>query len=61
MNKKIIKLVEERLDLGAKKYGKQNISSDGRDFTLEALEEALDMIVYISARLLEIRERESDG
>ena len=61
MNKKIIKLIEERLDLGSKKYGKENIASDGRDFTQEALEECLDMLVYICARLIEIRKGEKDG
>ena len=31
-----MKLIESRLDLGAKKYKKQNLVSDGRDFVNEA-------------------------
>ena len=61
MNDLIVKMIKERLDLGAKKYGKENISSDGRDFTKEALEECLDMIVYICAKLIEIRKGEESG
>ena len=61
MNKEIIKLVEERLELGSNKYGKENIASDGRNFTTEALEECLDMIVYVCARLIEIKKGEKDG
>ena len=40
MNKKILKLIEQRLKKGEKSYGKENISSDGRDFVQESLEEA---------------------
>ena len=55
MNREIIKLINERLDIGAKKYGKQNMVSDGRDYIQEALEEALDCSVYLAGRLLEIK------
>ena len=55
MNKEIIKLINKRLDIGAKKYGKQNMVSDGRDYIQEALEEALDCSVYLAGRLLEIK------
>ncbi len=54
-------MVVARLEMGAKKYGKENITSDGRDFTTEALEECLDMIVYICARLIEIKKGEESG
>ena len=47
--------------MGAVKYGKENISSDGTDFNKEALEECLDMIVYVCAKLIEIRKGESNG
>ena len=39
MNKKILKLIEERLELGERKYGHENIPSDGRDFVKESLDE----------------------
>ena len=60
MNDKIIELVKERLKKGAKKYGKDNISSDGRCFITEALEEALDLTVYLAAKLIEVKKTNSD-
>tara|TARA_A100001011_G_scaffold135564_1_gene142975 strand:- start:13183 stop:13413 length:231 start_codon:yes stop_codon:yes gene_type:complete len=57
MNSRILKLIEERLLLGERKYGHQNIKSDGRDFELEALEEILDGMVYISARIIEVMDK----
>ena len=56
MNKKILKLIEQRLLLGEKKYGNENVTNDGRDFLKESLEEALDCCVYLAARLLELDE-----
>ena len=53
-------MVKSRLDLGAKKYKKQNLVSDGRDFVNEALEEALDLSIYISMRLIELKNRRED-
>ena len=58
MNKKILKLIEQRLLIGEKKYGHQNIINDGRNFLKESLEEALDCAVYLAARLLELDEKE---
>lgn len=57
MNKKILKLIEERLELGERKYGNENIPSDGRDFVKESLEEALDCAVYLAAKLVELEDR----
>ena len=54
MNLRILDLVGKRLAKGKKRYGKENISSDGRDFVQEALEEALDCAVYLAAHLIEI-------
>ena len=56
MNKKILDLIEQRLKIGEKRYGKQNIVSDGRDFLEESLEEALDCSVYLAGRIIEIKE-----
>ena len=58
MNDRILKLIKERLRVGEKKYGNENVVSDDRDFLQEALEEALDLSVYISARLIEAKEKE---
>ena len=57
MNLKILDLIGKRLTKGEKKYGKENITSDGRDFVEEALEEALDCSVYLAGHLIEIQEK----
>jgi len=51
----ILKLVEERMALGAKKYGGPISIDDKRDFGLETLEELLDAIVYLTIKILQIR------
>jgi NAD dependent epimerase/dehydratase family enzyme len=56
MNKKILKLIEQRLEKGEKSYGKENISSDGRDFVQESLEEALDCAVYLAGHIIELQD-----
>ena len=57
MNKEIIKLIKKRLVKGEKRYGKENISSDGRDFIQESLEEALDCAVYLAGHIIELQEK----
>ena len=57
MNEQILNLIEQRLDKGKKRYGKENISSDDRDFVKEALEEALDCAVYLAAHLIETMDK----
>ncbi len=57
MNEKILKLIKERLLVGERRYGNENVAADGRDFEKEALEEALDCAVYLAARLIEIQDR----
>ena len=59
-NELIIEKVQERLELGAKKYGSENVVNTGKDFTKEALEEVLDGMVYLCARLIEITEQKKD-
>jgi len=54
MNKQILKLIKKRLLIGEKKYGNENVPTDGRDFLKESLEEALDCAVYLAARLVEL-------
>ena len=58
MNIEILDLIEERLLIGERKYGNENVINDGRDFLKESLEEALDCCVYLAARLLELDEKE---
>ena len=57
MNLKILELIALRLTKGEKRYGKENIASDGRDFVQEALEEALDCAVYLAGHIIEIQEK----
>ena len=57
MNKNILKLIEQRLLIGEKKYGHENVTNDGRNFVKESLEEALDCAVYLAASLLELDEK----
>ena len=58
MNERILDLIGKRLIIGEKKYGKENILSDGRNFLKESLEEALDCAVYLAALLIELDEKE---
>ena len=61
MNIKILDLIEERLIIGERKYGSENVINDGRDFIQEALEEALDCAVYLAAKLIEIKNKRKEG
>ena len=60
MNIKILDLIEERLIIGERKYGNENVINDGRDFVQEALEEALDCAVYLAAKLIEIKNKRKE-
>ena len=60
MNIKILDLIEERLLIGERKYGNENVINDGRDFVQEALEEALDCAVYLAAKLIEIKNKKGE-
>ena len=57
MNIEILDLIEERLLIGERKYGNENVINDGRDFIQEALEEALDCAVYLAAHLIETMDK----
>ena len=50
----ILLRIKERLELGAKKYGDTIDLNDSRDFLKEAIEEALDMTVYLTTFLFKI-------
>jgi|TARA_R100001463_G_scaffold5619_2_gene19050 hypothetical protein len=60
-NEKILKLVEDRLEMGKKEY-EQDVPLDGsRNHLNDTLEELLDSIVYISAKILELQEYENNN
>ena len=52
MNKKIIKLISERIEKGKKEYADEINPHDGRDWELETLEELLDACVYLATAIL---------
>ena len=54
INEMLVRRIEERLAIGAKKYGDTLSLNDKRNFLKEAIEEALDMNVYLSAFLIQI-------
>ncbi len=57
LNKEIVELVKGRLAHGQKEYGSDVTLNDPRDWSQEALEEAVDMIVYLVAELIRVKEQ----
>tara|TARA_R100000458_G_scaffold49567_2_gene49227 strand:+ start:1840 stop:2145 length:306 start_codon:yes stop_codon:yes gene_type:complete len=55
MNKDIVDLVKERLEIGKREYDDQLNPFDGRNWKKEALEESLDLAIYICAELIKIK------
>lgn len=53
-NEEIIFLIKQRMEKGRKEYGHGIVQNSGYDWLKEALEEALDLSVYLSAKLIEI-------
>jgi len=47
LNEQLVELIENRLAKGGKTYGSDVMLIDPRDFVVEALEEALDLSVYL--------------
>jgi hypothetical protein len=52
INELIIEKIKDRLEAGAEEYGEEMELEDERVYTVESLEEALDMSIYLSASLL---------
>tara|TARA_Y100000004_G_C8913938_1_gene412178 strand:- start:462 stop:662 length:201 start_codon:yes stop_codon:yes gene_type:complete len=61
LNKEIIEAIKERLEHGKKEYPEELDVNDGRDWIQESLEEALDLAVYITAKLLQIQKDKEDA
>lgn len=51
-------LIQSRLARGYKDYGALDLDNDNRDFIKEALEEVLDMSVYIASKLIKLQRLE---
>ena len=58
-NEEIKALIAERMEKGKKAYGHGLMQNSGYDWVQEALEEALDLSIYLSAKLIEIKARTS--
>lgn len=56
-NEEIMKMISARMEKGRKEYGHGLVQNSGYDWVKEALEEALDLSIYLSAKLIEIRNR----
>jgi hypothetical protein len=56
-NEEIKALIADRMEKGKKAYGHGLLQNSGYDWVQEALEEALDLSIYLSAKLIEIKAR----
>lgn len=57
LNNRIVNEIYQRLEKGRQTYGTGILDSDKRDWLQEAIEEALDQCVYLTAQLIRIREK----
>ena len=60
MNSEIISLIKSRMEKGKIQYGHGLLPDSGYVWVQEALEEALDLAIYVSAKLVEVKAREKD-
>jgi len=54
LNGAIIELIKERMAKGRVHYGHGLLEDSGMNWVKEALEEALDLAIYVAARLVEV-------
>jgi hypothetical protein len=59
-NDEIIEIIKTRMDQGRKTYGHGLLQGAGYDWLKEALEEALDLSIYLSAKLIELKKFEEN-
>ena len=55
INDEVATLIQERLDKGSEKYGRDIPLDDKRDFLQESIEEALDNAIYLTCYLIQIK------
>jgi hypothetical protein len=55
INAEIMTLIQSRMDKGRVQYGHGLLLNSGYDWVQEALEEALDLSIYLSAKLIEVQ------
>ena len=56
MNSEIMSMIQKRLEKGKREYDEELNPFDGRDWVKETLEEVADALVYITAKLIQIKE-----
>jgi len=61
LNPEILRLIESRMEKGRKQYGHGLLQGSGYDWVQEALEEALDLSIYVAARLVEIKKKDVES
>ncbi len=61
-NDKVLALIRQRLELGQKRYGGDIPvkGEGGRDNLKESIEEAIDLSTYLSATLIELKEKRDE-
>jgi hypothetical protein len=52
---KVISRIRKRMEFGFKQYGALDLALDSRDLIEEAIQEALDMSIYLASRLEQIK------
>lgn len=57
LNPEILRLIESRMEKGRKQYGHGLLRDSGYDWVQEALEEALDLSIYVAAKLVEVQKK----
>tara|TARA_R100001463_G_scaffold45745_1_gene94160 strand:+ start:315 stop:518 length:204 start_codon:yes stop_codon:yes gene_type:complete len=55
MNKEVIKLIADRIEIGKREYADEIDPHDGRDWEKETLEELLDACVYLATAILQLK------
>ena len=54
-NNEIVDMILDRMEKGKVAYGHGLIPDDGHNWVQEALEEALDLAIYLSTKLIQIK------
>jgi len=54
-NNEIMDMIMDRMEKGKVAYGHGLIPDDGHNWVQEALEEALDLAIYLSTKLIQIK------
>lgn len=53
----VLALIRKRLDRGRQQYGPLDLDGSPNDFLNEALEEVLDLAIYLTFRIIQLQRR----